>query len=165
MIDTIRSWWSSLSQRERILVGIASALLSGLIGWFLILVPLQNALTNANMAHVAAIDREGAVRSRIATLNASRDIDVNPAAANSTASASVAQALTQAASEAGLPLARNDPAGTHDATIAISNGRSAAIMAFLAALEHQRIRASDLAIRPNGDGSINLTATLRRSGR
>jgi general secretion pathway protein M len=158
MIDALKGWWSGLSQREQVLVSIAGALAGGLIGWFLILLPLQNALASAAEAHAAAIDRAAAVRSRIAALEAAASSNGAPS------TAVVAQVVTQAAAEAGLPLARNDPAGNDGAAIAISNGRSAAVLTMLATLERQRIHASDLAIRPNGDGSINLTATLRRGG-
>jgi general secretion pathway protein M len=158
MIDAVNSWWAGLSQRERVLVGIAGALLSGLVGWFLILVPLQNALASAGDEHLAALDRAGAVRSRIAALETGADSGIG------TSTAVVAQVITQAAAEAGLPLTRNDPAGNDGAAIAISNGRSAALLTLLANLEQQGITASDLTMRPNGDGSINLTATFRRGG-
>lgn len=159
MMSALKTWWSGLSQRERVLVSAAGLLLGGLIGWFLILVPLQNALASATEAYAEALNRAGAVRSRIAALDAGRAAGNGPAS-----TAVVAQVVTQAAAEAGLPLARNDPAGTDGAAIAIGNGRSATVLNMLAALEQQGIRANELAMRPNGDGSVNVTATLRRGG-
>lgn len=157
MIGVITGWWSGLSLRERVLVGIAGTLLGGLVGWFLIYVPLQNALASAHAAHAAALDRQAAVASRIAALTAGGRDAAMPAS-----SAPVSQIASQAAAEAGLPLTRNDPAGNDGAAIAISAGRSAAVLAMLATLERQGIGTSDFIMRPNGDGSISLTATLRR---
>lgn len=160
MNAALQSWWAGLSPRERILVSIAATLLSALVSWFLIYTPLRSAIVQANEAHAAAINRADAVRGRVAALAAGAQSSGGTAAT----SGPVALAITQAAAEAGLALSRSDPAGDDGAAIAISNGRSAAILTLLVTLERQRIHATDLSLRPNGDGTLSLTATLRRGG-
>jgi general secretion pathway protein M len=158
MIGAVRTWWSTLSLRERVLVGMAGALVGGLVGWYLIVVPLNTALASAAEAHAAALDRRAAIGSRVAALRQRSD-------ARPTATSPVSVAVDQAAAEVGLPLARNDPAGDGGAAIAIAAGRSTAILTLLHQLDRTGIQASDLALRRNGDGTLALTGTFRRSAR
>jgi general secretion pathway protein M len=159
MIAALNSWWTGLSLRERWLVGIAGALAGGLIGWFLIITPLYDALDDAAAAHRAALERQAAVTSRVAALR--RGANAAPAAPSAAASI----IADQAAAEAGLPLSRNDPAGDGGTAIAIANARSPAALALLQRLEAAGLHASELALRRNGDGTVALTATLRRGAR
>ena len=155
MIARVTLWWTTLSPRERWLVGIAGALAGAIIGWFLVLTPLSRAIDEAAVAHQAALERQAAVNSRIAAL---RRGGTPP---RSTAPASIT--ATAIAAEVGLPLARNDPAGDIGTAIAVSNARAPAALALVQRLAAAGLHPSDLAIRRTPDGTVALTATLRRS--
>lgn len=160
MTAAIAAWWKGLSAREQLLVGIAGTLFAGIVGWFLIYIPLTTALRDAQAAHGAALDRQGAIVRRADALRT----EGRARSTDRLSSAPVAAIVTQYAAEAGLPLSRNDPAGEDGAAIAISSGRSAAILGLILSLEQQGVRPVDLAIRPTGDGNVSLVATMRRAG-
>ena len=157
MIGAIRTWWKGLSSREQWLIGVAGVLAGMLLGW-VIAGALQAALASAQDRHAAALDRHAAVASRVAALQTR--IPVGPGSAT----APVSLVAGQAASEAGLSLARNDPAGDSGAAISIAGARSSAILAMLHALQQRGVAATALTLRRNGDGTVALTATLRRTG-
>jgi hypothetical protein len=71
--------------------------------------------------------------------------------------------LAQGAAEQGLTLSRNDPVGEGGASIAIANGRATALAGWLARMEADGLTPSDLTLRPNADGTVALTATMRRA--
>jgi general secretion pathway protein M len=156
MIERVDSWWRGLSRRERWLVGIAGSLAGAIAGWFLILTPLSSAVDAAVVAHGAALERQAAVNSRIAALRRGGTAPRSSAPAAITA--------TSIAAEIGLPLARNDPAGDTGTAIAVSAARAPAALALVQRLAAAGLQPSDLAIRRNPDGTVALTATLRRSG-
>lgn len=161
MTDTIRLWWNNLSLRERWLVGVAAGLSAILIGWFLIYAPLRSALTSASEAHGVAVDREAAIAVRVAAIKALEGGGGRPASAES--SAAVSLVLAQSAAEQGFTLSRNDPSGDNATTLAIGNVRAPALAAWLTRLEDTGLSATDLSIRPNADGTVAVTASIRRA--
>lgn len=161
MTDTIRNWWSGLSLREHWLVGVAAGLSAILIGWFLIYAPLRSALASASEEHGEAVDREAAIAMRVAAIKQLEVGGGRPAAAASAAAVSLV--LAQSAAEQGFTLSRNDPAGDNATTIAISNARASALAAWLTRLEDTGLSATDLSIRPNADGTVAVTASIRRA--
>mgnify|MGYP003591714940 CR=1 FL=1 len=164
MITAINHWWTALSHRERILVSIAGLLAAALIGWYLILLPLRDALADARTAHGAALDRHGAIAARVDVIRA---LETTPAGQASGAvgapGAPVALIASQLAAEGGLTLARNDPAGDAGAAIAISAARAPALLALIGRIERvPGLRIEDLSLRRNGDGTVAMTGTVRR---
>lgn len=159
MIARIRSWWVGLTPRERWLVGIAASLGTAVLAW-LIALGLATALADARTAHAAAVDRAAAIAARVDAIEAAQQ---RPAARTSgTGAASVDLFLAQSAAERGFTLSRNEPQGGTGATIAIANARAPALLAWLSALEDAGLIASEVSIRPNADGTVALTATVRR---
>ena len=55
MIDNARNWFVGLSQRERVLVGVAGLLLAGLVGYYGIARPMLGAMTAAEERYVDAV--------------------------------------------------------------------------------------------------------------
>lgn len=157
MIGALQTWWHGLSVREHWLIGVAGLLAAVLLGWG-IAGALQSALASAHDRHAAALDRHAAVASRVAALQTR--ISTAPGAAT----APVSLIAGQTASEAGLSLTRNDPAGDSGAAIGIAGARSTAILAMLHALQQHGVAATALTLRRNGDGTVALTASLRRTG-
>lgn len=161
MTEAITTWWSGLSLRERWLVGTAGVLSAVLIGWFLILLPMQSAMASANEAHGIAIDRQAGIAARVREIR--RLEGGGNRAARAASDAAVNLVLAQAAAEKGFALSRNDPVGDGGANIAIANGRAPALATWLTEMESAGLTASDLTLRPNADGTVALTATIRRA--
>ncbi|SNT25114.1 type II secretion system protein GspM [Sphingopyxis indica] len=158
MIERIRNWWAGLSIRERWLVGIAGALALGVLLWALGR-PAYAAFVDLDNAHRAAIDREGRVAAKVKLL-AKR-----PAKAAATSGAvAVDQFLAQSAGEIGLTLDRNDARGSGQATIAIATAKAPVLIDWLAGLEAQGFVVDQLTITPAADGTVGMTAELRRTG-
>lgn len=161
MTAAIRSWLVNLSLRERWMVGVAGALLACVGGWFVIVRPIQSGLRSSSDALAAAIDRQAGVAQRVADI---RNIEARRASTPPTSSgASLDLVLSQSAAEKDLTLGRNEPQGRDATTISIANGRAPVLISWINDLEGSGILATDLSMRPNADGTVSLTATLRRS--
>lgn len=159
MTERLKNWWLGLSQRERWLVGIAAVLALGVVLWglgrpaYAVFVDLEN-------QHRAAIEREGRVAAKVQLLAA------RPAKSVATAvdAAAIDQFLAQSASEIGLTLDRNEARGAGQATIAIATARAPVLTDWLASLEGQGLVIDQLTITPAADGTVGLTAELRKGG-
>ncbi len=162
MIAAITGWWTALSQRERWLVGIAGGLAAIVLGWLVIVFPLQSALSSAREAHGIAVDRHAAILARADAITA---LEAGGATrpANTAAATPLDLTITQAAAERGFTLSRNEAQGGNAVAIAIANARAPALLVWLGELEAAGITAADLSLRPNADGTVALTATLRRA--
>lgn len=161
MTDAIRTWWGGLSLRERWLVGVAGALAAAVIGWLLVYAPLRTALADAQEAHGVAIDRQAAIAARVAEIR-QRESGGNRASTPAS-SAAITLLLAQQAAEQGLTLSRNDPAGTTGANIAVANVRAPLLATWLTRLEESGLTVTDLTLRPNADGTVAMTASIRRA--
>ena len=74
------------------------------------------------------------------------------------------QFLAQSAGEIGLTLDRNEARGQGQATIAIATARAPVLTDWLASLEAQGFIIDQLTITPAADGTVGLTAELRKGG-
>lgn len=159
MTERLQNWWLGLSQRERWLVSIAGVLALGVILWGLGR-PAYAAIVDLESRHRAAIEREGRVAAKVQLL-ASR-----PAKSAGTVVDAVAidQYLAQSAGEIGLTLDRNEARGQRQATIAIATARAPVLTDWLASLEGQGFVIDQLTITPAADGTVGLTAELRKGG-
>ncbi len=159
MTERLQNWWTALSMRERWLVGIAGALALGVVLWGLGR-PAVAAFVDLETRHRAAVEREGRVAAKVQLL-AQR-----PAKSVATAVDAVAidQYLAQSAGEIGLTLDRNEARGAGQATIAIATARAPILTDWLASLEGQGFVVDQLTITPAADGTVGLTAELRKGG-
>ncbi|WP_374525367.1 type II secretion system protein GspM [Sphingopyxis sp.] len=159
MMDAVKSWWSGLSMRERWLVGVAGVLALGVLGWAIGRSAVA-AFVDLETRHGAAIEREGRVAAKVALL-ARRP-------AKSVASAvdaiQIDQYLAQSAGEIGLTLDRNEARGQGQATIAIAAAKAPVLTDWLAGLEGQGFIVDQLTIAPAADGTVGMTAELRKAG-
>lgn len=160
MTDRLKNWWAGLSTRERWLVGIAAALALGVLAWG-IARPAVAAFIDLESRHRAAIEREGRVAAKVALLGAQ---PATSAAAGVDAGA-IDQFLQQSAGEIGLTLDRNEARGANQATIAIATAKAPVLTDWLAALEAQGFIIDQLTITPAADGTVGMTAELRKGGR
>ncbi|MDO9370937.1 MAG: type II secretion system protein GspM [Sphingopyxis sp.] len=159
MIERMQNWWVGLSIRERWLVGVAGALALGVMLWGLGR-PTVAAFIDLESQHRAAIEREGRVSAKVQLL-AQRPAKSVAAAADAVA---IDQYLAQSASEIGLTLDRNEARGTGKATIAIATAKAPVLTDWLASLEGQGFVVDQLTITPAADGTVGLTAELRKGG-
>lgn len=159
MTERLHNWWLGLSQRERGLVGIAGVLALAVMLWGLGR-PAYAAIIDLEAQHRAAIEREGRVAAKVQLL-AQR-----PAKSVATTVDAVAidQFLAQSAGEIGLTLDRNEARGQGQATIAIATARATVLTDWLASLEGQGFVIDQLTITPAADGTVGLTAELRKGG-
>ena len=159
MIERAQSWWAGLSMRERWLVGIAGALALAVLIWALGR-SAYAAFADLESDHHAASEREGRVAAKIELL-ARRPAKSVAAATDAVA---IDQYLTQAAGEIGLTLDRNEARGPGQATIAIAAARAPVLTDWLASLEAQGFVIDQLTITPAADGTVGMTAELRKGG-
>lgn len=159
MTERLQNWWIALSTRERWLVGVAGVLALGVILWGLGR-PAIAAFIDLESQHRAAIEREGRVSSKVQLL-AQRPAKSVTAAVDAVA---IDQYLAQSAGEIGLTLDRNEARGAGQATIAIATARATVLTDWLASLEGQGFVVDQLTITPAADGTVGLTAELRKGG-
>lgn len=159
MIERVQSWWEGLSIRERVLVSIAGLLALGVVAWA-IGRPVYAAFDDLDTEHRAAVDREGRVAAKVTLL--SRRAPKQADAASDTVA--VDQFLAQSAGEIGLTLDRNDARGSDQATITIATAKAPVLTDWLAGIEAQGFVVDQLTITPAADGTVGMTAELRRAG-
>lgn len=159
MRESVQNWWAGLTQRERWLVGIAVVLAFAVLLWALAR-PAYAAFVDLDTAHRAAVEREGRVAAKVHLLSQ------RPAKAVAAATDAVAidQFLAQSAGEIGLTLDRNEARGTAQATIAIATAKAPVLNDWLAALETQGFVVDQLTVTPAADGTVGMTAELRKGG-
>lgn len=157
----LRDWFAGRTVRERRLIALMGLIAFFTLGWLLVIRPLIDAEDAVRADHLAAVERLGAVRGRMAALAATDGQRV----AAARAAGAVDLYVAQAAAEAGFTLDRNDPAGTDQTAIAIATARPTALFGWLGRLEASGIAVDALSARPaETPGTIAVTATLRRVG-
>jgi len=159
MTERLQNWWIGLSTRERWLVGFAGVLALGVLFWGLGR-PVLAAFTDLESQHRAAIEREGRVAAKVQLL-AQRPAKSVAATVDAVA---IDQYLAQSAGEIGLTLDRNEARGAGQATIAIATARATVLTDWLASIEGQGFVVDQLTITPAADGTVGLTAELRKGG-
>jgi general secretion pathway protein M len=159
MTERLKNWWLGLSKRERWLVGVAGMLALGVILWGLGR-PAYAAIVDLETQHRAAIEREGRVAAKVQLLAQRPTTSV----ATAVDAAAIDQYLAQSASEIGLTLDRNEARGAGQATIAIATARAPVLTDWLSSLEGQGFVIDQLTITPAADGTVGLTAELRKGG-
>ncbi|QUM72097.1 type II secretion system protein M [Sphingopyxis granuli] len=160
MRESVQNWWAGLTQRERWLVGVAAVLALAMLLWALAR-PAYAAFVDLETAHRAAVEREGRVAAKVRLLSRRPA----PSVAAAVDAASIDQYLAQSAGEIGLTLDRNEARGARQATIAIATAKAPVLIDWLAALEAQGFVIDQLSITPAADGTVGMTADLRKGDR
>jgi len=155
MTTRLRLWWSGRSLREQRMLLVMAALLVVVIVWLGILRPVGDGLSRARERHANAVIAHGEVlakRDALRTL-----LKSGPAPLD----APLETIVRQSASEAGFAFASLTAESSDRLTLTVANARPAALFGWIAQLEGRGVLVEHLAVRDNGDPTLNVDLTLR----
>jgi general secretion pathway protein M len=134
-------------------------LLAVVILWLGVARPVESGLKSAIERHGAALDRNAAIRTKVAALKKL------PQAAAGAPAVPVMQLVGESAGEAGFTLDRNQEQGPGRVDIAMASVRPQAFFSWLAQLEAQNIIVDSMSAQPGaGTGTISVQAVLKGRG-
>ena len=155
MIDNARNWFAGLSQREKILVGIAGLLLAGLVGFYGIARPMVGAMTSAEERYLASVEQQARIEAKVAALQQPTDGFVVRF------SGAIDAFVGQSAGETGIAVASVMPQSDSRVNMVVESAKPTALFGWLARIEQQGIAVESLNINPMDNGTISATMTLR----
>lgn len=155
MMDNARRWFAGLSQREKILVGIAGLLLAGLVGYYGIARPMAGAMTAAEQRYLDAVERQARIETKVAALRL-------PADGKAVRFSGPIDAFVgQSAGETGIAVASVTPQSDSRVDMVVESAKPTALFGWLARIESEGIAVESLNINPMDNGTISATMTLR----
>jgi general secretion pathway protein M len=161
MMDRMKRYWAARSAREQHLLLVAGVL-AALVLLGLVVRPVMQWTQQMQSAHREAVEREGRVLAKAALLA----VPARAAGAGDAShSAALDQYVAQSASELGLVLTRSDARGTDSVNIAMNQAKAQVVTMWLAELERQNMVLDNLTLTPQADGSLAVTADVRRVAR
>lgn len=158
MIGRVKSWFSALSRREQVMVGLLGGLMAVTLLVYGIIMPVGRWNDSANERYRLAVENSSRVMARLAVL------DRGSTRQTSGGGEPVNLVLATDASELGLELSSNQAQGNQAASIAIPSATPTAFFGWVAQLERQGIILQSLNMRPGQGGTVSINATFRRAG-
>lgn len=158
MIANLRNWFSALTAREQVLVGVAGVLAAFVLLVFGIVMPVGHALDDAAVRHRLATERAGRIAAQMAALKAAPPVQAV------TLAGPVDQVAGASAQEAGFVIQSSQRKGGDMAVVVIPTARPSAALAWLDGLATQGLVVDQLTMTPAPDGSVSINVILRRSG-
>jgi general secretion pathway protein M len=155
MIDNARNWFAGLSQRERILVGIAGLLLAGLVGYYGIARPMFGAMTSAEARYVDAVEQQARIEAKVAALRQPVDGQA------SRFSGAIEAFVSQSAGETGIAVGSVTPQSDSRVNMVVESAKPTALFGWLARIEGEGVAVESLSVNPSGNGTLSATLTLR----
>lgn len=155
MIDNVRAWFTGLSQREKILVGIAGLLLAGLVGYYGIARPMFGAMASAEERYVDVVERQARIEAKVAALQQPVDGRV------AKFSGAIDAFVSQSAGETGIAVASVTPQSDNRVNMVVESAKPTALFGWLARIEREGIAVESLSVNPAGNGAVSATLTLR----
>ncbi len=155
MIDNARNWFAGLSQREKVLVGIAGLLLVGLVGYYGIARPMFGAMTAAEKGYADAVEQQARIDAKVAALQQPADGTVVKF------SGAIDTFVGQSAGETGIAVASVTPQSDSRVNMVVESAKPTALFGWLARIEREGIAVESLSVDPAGNGTISATLTLR----
>jgi len=155
MISNARNWFAGLSQREKILVGIAGLLLAGLVGYYGIARPMFGAMASAEERYVDAVERQARIDAKVSALQQPEDGQV------AKFSGVIEAFVSQSAGETGIAVASVTPQPDNRVNMVVESAKPTALFGWLARIEREGIAVEALNVNPAGNGTISATLTLR----
>ena len=159
MILSLRHWFAGRAPRERAMIILMLAIAVPVLLWLLVIRPLNSAYDASLQRHLEAVDRNGRVR-MLADM-ARRQ----PAAARAAAPiADIGLVVAEAATQSGLTLESNDPAGPNVVSVSASQGSALQALQWLRDVEARGLIVQEWRITPSGTGTVSLTARIAKVG-
>lgn len=155
MIENARNWFAGLSQREKILVGIAGLLVAGLIGFYGIARPMSGAIAAAEQRYVSAVERQARIEAKVAALLLPVDAEIV------IFTGAIDAFVSQSAGETGIAVTSVDPQPDGRVNMVVESAKPTALFGWLARIERQGIAVESLSVDPAGNGTVSATLTLR----
>ncbi len=154
-MNAVRNWFSGLTMRERILVGIAAGFTLLLAAVYLVTLPLLGAISDQRIEYREALERRTAIEARVKT-GAGKTTRKRSAMSSN----ALQSTIDISAGEAGFTLDRAEARQGGQVDVAIANARPTALMQWLVGLQSQGIAVSNVEIKPGANGSVGFTATF-----
>ncbi len=158
MIDSVRAWFSALSQREKILITVLLILLAGFIVFYGIIRPFTAAMDNAETRYQQSIEQQARINSKVAFFDEAKEAkegDVKPV------SGSIQALVSQSAGEAGFATSAINSQNDGSVTMAIDSTKPTAFFRWIATLEQRGIMVSEISANLGSNDTITATLQLR----
>ncbi len=155
MSDELKRWWQSRTPRERALLSAMLVLLALVLGWLLLVRPLNSALADARARHDVAVVRLAEARAQAAAI---RSLESRRPAA---LAEPLDGLISRSASEAGFQPTGVMLEATDRATLTVAAVRPQAFFAWLGQMEARGFVVDRLSATPNADQTLAVQATLR----
>lgn len=160
MKQQVVQWYTGLSLREKVLVGIAVALFALVFTVYGVYLPLTSAITEKRLAYREALERRVSIEAMVD--NAAQN---QPKAAAIISDTSLETLINQSAAEAGFTLEKVDASGSDRTVITITQARPSALLKWLAELELQGVITEQIDVKAGNAGTVAVNATLVKGGR
>lgn len=147
MTAGLKTWWAGRSRREQVMLLVAGVLAALVLGWLLVIRPLDGALEEAQARHDAALLALAEAKADEAARSSAPPPAYAPAGP-------IDGLVGRTAAEAGFPDARIEAAGPDQASATIAAARPQAVFAWIAGLERQGVRVESLDARANSDQTL-----------
>ncbi|MCA3255125.1 MAG: type II secretion system protein M [Alphaproteobacteria bacterium] len=149
------TWWRERTPREQRLLAVMGAVAAAVLGWLLILRPLDLAVAAAAERHARAAVSAGRVAGMAEAIRRA------PARAAPARQGTVTDLVARRATEAGVTLASNVAAGDARTELTIAAIRTPALLGWLGELQTKDgLRVDRVQATRNGDGTLAATVVL-----
>lgn len=160
MIDRLSHWWATHSDRERWLVGVASALAVLILTWLLIIHPIDNMREASKARYDAAVMTLGRVEARLSEMGA---VATRPRV---TSSGAIHDLVRTEADRVGFTNIQTEAIGSEGVRVIITAVRAQAFFTWAADLETRLgLDVAALSARPNADETLSVEVTFNRRSR
>ncbi|QPQ53998.1 type II secretion system protein M [Allosphingosinicella flava] len=159
MTTRFLDWWKGRTVREQRMLVALAVVAALVLGWLLVIRPLDAALASAKERHGQAVAALAQTRAQAKAIN---DLTQRPAPA---LGGPLATVIGTSASEAGFTVSRLDADANGNVTLAIAAARPQAFFAWVAEMESRGAIAANLTASANTDQTLSVQATFRAGGR
>jgi general secretion pathway protein M len=157
-MQRMTTWYIGLTQRERMLVGVAAMFSALVLVVYGMVVPVGHALDAATTRHREATERAGRIVTGLEALKRA------PAPRSTSLAGPVEQVAGASAQEAGFVVQSNQRRGSDMAVLVIPTARPSAVLAWLDSLGGQGLGVEQVALTPAPDGTVSVNVVLRKGG-
>jgi len=160
MTEGFTTWWRGRTLREQRLLLAMFGLVALVLLWLLIVRPLGDARSRAHERYADAAVALAEARAQ------ARLISELERGAPVSSAEPISALVSRSATEAGFPIARLDPEGTNQATLALASVKPQAFFGWVGQMESSRgLIVERLTATTNSDRTLSVQITFRARGR